>query len=181
MSKLSTFSRSLIGIFVKKIFLAGTKSTCGGLLVEHKFSLDQFYNCTVMMLCSLYTPIWHFVVPSAHTLPGPVCCATWYYIQTFVVHTLYLDQLYIYILVQPLYTLRLCTQLHCTSIHSPVTVWLPFCQPITNAKIMSGRPCTRVTCKRSFPECVPPFLEDDINEVWYYISFPRTVSVRVEK
>ena len=39
--------------------------------------------------------------------------------------------LYIYTLVQSLFTLGLCTQLHCTTVHSLVPAWPLFCQPIT--------------------------------------------------
>ena len=39
--------------------------------------------------------------------------------------------LYIYSLVQSLFTLGLCTQLHCTTVHSLVPAWPLFCQPIT--------------------------------------------------
>ena len=57
-------------------------------------SLVQLYSCTVIMLSSLCTPVEHFVVTSAHTLLGPVCCTTWHYLHTLVVHTLCFDQLY---------------------------------------------------------------------------------------
>jgi hypothetical protein len=39
--------------------------------------------------------------------------------------------LYIYTLVQPLFTLRLCTQLHCTTVHLLVPAWPMSCQLIT--------------------------------------------------
>ena len=65
---------------------------------------------------SLCTPVWHFVLTSANLL-GPVCCTSWQYLHTLVVHTLCLDQFYcchIYTLDHSLFTLGLCTQLHCT-------------------------------------------------------------------
>ena len=45
-------------------------------LVDQTLCLDQLYSCTVIMLSSLCTPVQHFVVTSAHTLLGPVCCTT---------------------------------------------------------------------------------------------------------
>ena len=63
-------------------------------LVDQTLCSDQLYSCTVIMLSSLYTPVQHFVVTSAHTLLDPVCCTTCQYLHTLVVHTLCLDQLY---------------------------------------------------------------------------------------
>ena len=55
-------------------------------------SVVQLYSHNCIQLCS---PVRHFVVTSAHTLLGPVCCTTWHYpLHTLVVHTLCFEQLY---------------------------------------------------------------------------------------
>jgi hypothetical protein len=81
-------------------------------------------------------PIHTYVVTSAHTLLGPGCCKSWNYLvptHTLCVHTVLgpVVLLYIYTLVQSLFYLGLCTQLHCTIVHSLVPAWPLYCQPIT--------------------------------------------------
>ena len=41
-------------------------------LVKHNLYLDQLYGCAVVLLYSLFTPVPHLVITSAHTLFGPV-------------------------------------------------------------------------------------------------------------
>jgi hypothetical protein len=41
-------------------------------LMDQTLCLDQLYNCAVIKLSSLCTPVHHFVVSSSHTLLGPV-------------------------------------------------------------------------------------------------------------
>jgi hypothetical protein len=54
-------------------------------LVDNTLCLDQLYSCTVIMLSSLCTPVRHFVVTSAHTLIGLICCTTWKDLHTLVI------------------------------------------------------------------------------------------------
>jgi hypothetical protein len=96
------------------------------MLVDHTLCLDQLYSSSVIMLSGLCTPVRHFVWPSfLYNLTLPT--------HTHGAHTVLgsVVLLYIYTLVKSLFTLGLCTQLHCTTVHSLVPAWPLFCQPIT--------------------------------------------------
>jgi hypothetical protein len=68
-------------------FLCGHRNG-HSLFFTPKGSVYTLFIYTVIMLSSLCTTKPHFVVTSAHTLFGQVCCTTWHYLHTLVLHIL---------------------------------------------------------------------------------------------
>ena len=85
-SYVPTCSRMVIK--VAQMYLLDSSGKIQNFLCGHSKGHSPF----LYPIGSVYTLL--FVVMSAHTLLGSVCCTTWHYLHKLVVHTLYLVQLY---------------------------------------------------------------------------------------
>ena len=86
-------------------------------LLDQALYLDELYSCTVIMLSHLCRPVWHFAVMGAHTLLSPICSTPWHHLRLLsCAHTVLGSAilLYIYTLVQSLFSLRMWSVNNCT-------------------------------------------------------------------
>ena len=86
-------------------------------LLDQALYLDQLYSCTVIMLSHLCRPVWHFAVMGAHTLLSPICSTPWHHLRLLsCAHTVLGSAilLYIYTLVQSLFSLGMWSVNNCT-------------------------------------------------------------------